>query len=106
MNNKVIYEGDWSFPVRKEFILNPDLSHGAKCLYLAIKSYCSPNQSTAFPSTLTLAVSLSVTRMTIGKWAKELERNKLLKRTQEKLPSGVFSHTLWRIYGSCSHEHI
>ena len=106
MSSKVIYEGDWSFPVRKEFILDPTISRGAKCLYIALKSYCSPNQGTAFPSTGLLAKALKGDRRSVGRWAKELEDNGLLKRTQEHLPSGVFTHTLWTLYGSCSHEHI
>ena len=106
MNSRVIYEGDWSFPVRKEFILDPSLSRDAKCLYLAIKSYCAPNQSTAFPSTVTLAKALQGSRRSIGRWADELEQHGLLKRSQEKLENGTFTHTLWRLYGSNLHEHI
>jgi hypothetical protein len=104
--NKVIYEGEWQFPVRKEFVLDSSISVGARLLYIAIKSYCAPNQSTAFPSSFTLANAMGVTKVTIRKWARELEAKGLLKRTQEKLPGGIFSHTLWRLYGSCSHENI
>ena len=106
MSSRVIYEGDWSFPVRKEFILNPKISRDAKCLYLAIKSYCAPNQSTAFPSTVTLAKALKGSRRSVGRWADELEKLGLLHRTQEQLPNGTFSHTLWKLYGSNTHEHI
>lgn len=104
--SKVIYEGDWSFPVRKEFILNPSISVGAKCLYIALKSYCAPNQSVAFPSSSTLARSLSVSVRSIWRFARELETNRLLTRSQEHTDGGVWTHTLWRLYGSCSHEHI
>lgn len=106
MSSRVIYEGDWSFPVRKEFILNPRISTGAKCLYLALKSYCAPNQSVSFPSTPTLANALGVSRMSIWRWAKELEANKLLSRSQEHNTDGGWTHTLWKIYGSNAHEYI
>jgi hypothetical protein len=104
--NRIIYEGDWSFPVRKEFILNPEISMGGKCLYLALKSYCAPQQSVAFPSTLTLAKALGVSRMSIWRFAKELESLKLLSRSQEHAEGGRWTHTLWKIYGSNQHEHV
>jgi hypothetical protein len=90
--DEVIYRGDWSFPIKKEFILNPKLSVGAKCLYIALRSYCAPNQNTAFPSTVTLAKALSISRTTLLKLAKELER------------AGY--HTLWTLFGGLSWERL
>jgi hypothetical protein len=97
--NQVIYKGDWSFPVKKEFILNPNISVGAKCVYIALRSYCAPNQNTAFPSTVTLAKALSISRTTLLKHAKELEQAGYLKRKQADRKTGKFTHTLWTLYG-------
>lgn len=106
MNNWVIYEGDWQFPVRKEFVLDPSISVGAKMLYIALKSYCAPNQSVSFPSSKTLAKALGVSVRSIWNWANELEDKNLLRRSQERASGGAWTHTLWKIIGSNAHEHI
>ena len=106
MKSKIAYKGDWSFPVRKEFILDPSISMGGKCLYIALKSYCAPNQSQAFPSAATLARSLGISVRGIWRYARELEAKNLLTRSQAHTDGGTWTHTLWTIYGSNSHEHI
>lgn len=106
VGHEVIYRGDWSFPVKKEFILNPRLSVGAKCLYIALRSYCAPNQNTAFPSTLTLAKALGISRTTLLKYAKELEGAGYLKREQADRETGRFTHTLWTVFGGLQWEHL
>lgn len=101
--NQVQYVGEWSFVVKKRFVTNPGLSIGAKMLYIILKSYCSPNGNTSFPSTERLSAQLKITPKTLLKHAKELEAAKYLKREYRK-DNGKFAHTIWTIYGSNSME--
>jgi hypothetical protein len=107
-SNRLLYKGDWRIDVRKDFIMNPAFSIGAKMLYLAIRSYCGPNADTAFPSSLTLSRGLKMSRDKVFKCANELEIAGLLERRQshagkrgavngENKP-GVFSHTVYTLY--------
>ena len=103
--NKLIYQGDWSVPVRKDFILSPDYSIGEKALYIALRSFCSPDQS-AFPSSSLLAKGLGVGRDTIYKYAASLEEKGLISREQSRSDepgeSGKFSHTIYTLYDTTS----
>jgi DNA-binding transcriptional regulator YhcF (GntR family) len=83
--------------VRKDFVLNPDISIGAKMLYIAIRSYCAPDADTAFPSSKTLAASLGINRETVFKYAQELERLGYLERAQQH-SEGRFAHTLYTLH--------
>lgn len=102
--NHVIYDGDWSFPVRKDFILNSSISPYSKLLYIALKSYCAPNGNTAFPSSVTLAKAIGISRGTLYKAARELEAINLLTRSQQESTTGRFTHTLWTLRGIKSNE--
>lgn len=93
--SKLTYRGDWTFSVQKSFILCPDISAGAKVVYLAIKSFCSPNEKTAFPSSKTLSKALSMSRDTVLKYSKELQTAELLEATQSVAEKGRFSHTVY-----------
>jgi hypothetical protein len=101
MQNRLAYKGDWSFSVRKDFVLNPNISIGAKMLYIALRSFCAPDGDTAFPSSKTLAASLGVSRETVFKYAQELERLGLLERTQQQ-EGGRFTHTLYTLFDTDS----
>lgn len=95
---RLSYKGSWSFSVKKEFVLNPGVSIGAKLLYIALRSFCSPDEDTAFPSAKSLAESLNVNSETIYKYAAELEEKKFLLRHQEKASGGKFSHTVYTLF--------
>ena len=111
--NRLVYKGAWSFEVRKDFVLNPAYSIGAKMLYIAIRSYCDNGGDTAFPSSKTLSAALGVSRDKIFKCAKELEAAGLLEREQSHCPKsdkneketgqpkpGGFSHTVYTLYAT------
>ena len=95
-NCRIVYKGDWTVAIRKDFILNPTLSIGTKMLYIALKSYCGPEMS-AFPSAKTLATGLGLNRETVYKYAAELEKAGLLKREQSH-EAGKFSHTVYNLF--------
>lgn len=95
--NFTAYRGDWNFAVRKDFILNPNVSPVAKLLWIAIRSYCSPDQNTAFPSTATLAASLGISRDTLSVYANEL-RDLGLMQTEQLKDNGRFSYTLYTLF--------
>lgn len=99
MNSRLVYQGDWTFAVRKDFVLNPGISTQAKVLYLAIRSYCAPD-GTAYPSGDTLAAALGVSRNTVSKYREELERLGLLKCEQQHSEAGKFSHNVFTLFDS------
>ena len=84
--NNLVYQGSWSFPVKKEFILSPGLSVGAKATYMALKSYCAPDGETAFPSMETLSYALDVSKDTVRVYVGELRDSGLLCVEQHRTP--------------------
>ena len=103
--NSLVYKGDWSVEVRKDFILNPVYSIQAKALYIAIKTYCSREGDSSFPSSHTLARVLDISRDSVFKYAAELERMGLLSRKQDYYQkgdkrAGQFTHTVYTLYAT------
>lgn len=94
----VIYRGNWTFTVRKDFILHPGVSAGAKCLYLAIRSHCAPDGATAFPSRAMLARALGVGPDTISRYVNELKQLGLLASEQSHEEHGKFSRTIYTLF--------
>jgi hypothetical protein len=72
-NHRLIYKGEWTFTVAKKFVLNPNLSIGAKIVYLAIRSFCSHGEDSAFPSSQLLSAALNINRSTVFKYVSELK---------------------------------
>lgn len=97
---QVQYSGEWTFSVDKSFILNPDINIEAKAVYLALKSFCAPGISTAFPSIDTLQKSLKLSRGRLYKYLKELNALDLLVREQSTSSKGTFGHTLYTLYST------
>jgi hypothetical protein len=95
--DRVAFKGDWDFSVRKSFILDPDLSMGAKMVYLAIRSHCSPNGETAFPSAVYISKCLSISRDTFYKYLTELKLAGWISAVQ-KGEDGKFSHTVYTVF--------
>lgn len=100
-SNNCLYVGDWSFSVRKDFILNPNISIGAKGVYLAILSHASPVNATAFPSSNFLAKALNISRDTVFKYVNELKIIGLITVVQ-KMEKGKFSHSEFTVYATNS----
>ena len=97
IKHSLVYKGSWTFAVRKDFILDPNYSIGEKIVYQAIRSFCSADNSTAFPSVELLANALDVSRDTIYKHLAGLESKGLIMREQAK-EEGRFSHTVYTVY--------
>ncbi len=104
MTNRLLYKGNWDFSVRKDFILNPNLSIGAKMLYLAIRAHCNHDGDTAFPSSVYLAKCLGISKDTIFKYANELKESGLLATEQSKSETNKFSHTVYTLYADNSQQ--
>lgn len=96
--NRLRYNGTWRFDVSKSFVLNPDISMGAKMVYIAIRSFCSAEDDTAFPSSLTLAGALAINRDTVFKYVNELKDIGLITTEQRKDEKGKFTHTYYTLY--------
>lgn len=99
--HRIVYKGNWSFPVYKQFVLDPNYTIGEKILYIALRSYCAPDEETAFPSVKTLAAGLHVGPDSVRTYAAKLEKKGLINREQkrEKTEAGSlrFSHTVWTV---------
>lgn len=96
MSIKLRYRGDWRVDVRKDFILDPALTIGAKVIYIALKAHCAPGQDTAFPSSAYLAKHLSVSRETVQKYVAELREAGLVE-TEQRGEAGKFTHTFYTV---------
>ena len=99
--NQILYKGKWSFPIDREFVLDPSISLGAKMVYIALKSFCSPNGMTAFPSSVKLSKSLGIARGTFYRYCDELENNGWVSRKQNKSDTGKFTNTIYTVYPPC-----
>ncbi len=97
-DHRLVYVGKWTFTVSKQFILNPNISPGAKCVFLAIKSFCaSPDSISAFPSSRLLADALHINRTTVFKYVDELKSIGLMK-TEQVQKDGKFAHTVYYLF--------
>lgn len=94
---RLVFKGDWTFTVSKSFVLNPKISMGAKIAYIALRSFCAPDEDTAFPSSLTLSKALAVSRDTIFKYVNELKDLGLVA-TEQKSDAGKFAHTIYTLF--------
>jgi biotin operon repressor len=82
--------------VRKDFILDPTLSIGAKAIYIALKSHCKAGDDTAFPSSAYLASCLNISRDTVHKYVAELRELGWVD-TEQQGEDGKFTHTLYTV---------
>ena len=104
--SRLAYRGPWYFTVWKDFVLNSNISMGAKIVFIALKSFCNRDGDTAFPGMNTLAVSLKTTVDTVRKYMEELRDLDMLEIEQENDPkTGRWCRNFYTIYEEVAKNH-
>jgi hypothetical protein len=95
--NLVAFRGTWAAAIETDFIRNDRLSHGARFLWILLKSYAGPDSPRPFPSTFTLRKVMQVARETLGKYGAELIAAGYMAKEQRTGKAGKFSTNLYTL---------